>query len=139
MFLAVGIPGAGAIAILHLLTHGFFKACMFLSAGSVMHGMNDQVDMRRFGGAAQGHAGDLRLLPLGYLAIIGFPCFAGFFSKDKIIEAAFDEGGVRGTLRDRRPARRRGDRLLHDPPDGHDLLRQAPLDRRRAPARVARR
>jgi NADH-quinone oxidoreductase subunit L len=50
MFLAVAIPGAAAVAILHLLTHGFFKACMFLSAGSVMHGMDDQVDMRRFGG-----------------------------------------------------------------------------------------
>ena len=63
MFLAVGIPGAGAIAILHLLTHGFFKACMFLSAGSVMHAMGDQVDMRRFGGLAQGHADHVRLLP----------------------------------------------------------------------------
>ena len=98
MFLAVGIKGAGAIAILHLLTHGFFKACMFLSAGSVMHAMDDQVDMRRFGAL-------YKVMPLtfgcflsGYLAIIGLPPFAGFFSKDKIIEAAYDKGGTSGYL-----------------------------------------
>ena len=96
MFLAVGIPGAGAIAILHLLTHGFFKACMFLSAGSVMHGMNDQVDMRRFGGLRRVMPVTFACFTAGYLAIIGFPGFAGFFSKDKIIEAAYDEGGIRG-------------------------------------------
>ncbi len=96
MFLAVGIPGAGAIAILHLVTHGFFKACMFLSAGSVMHGMGDQVDMRRFGGLRTSMPVTFGCFLMGYLAIIGFPGFAGFFSKDKIIEAAFDEGGGRG-------------------------------------------
>jgi NADH-quinone oxidoreductase subunit L len=96
MFLAVGIPGAGSIAILHLLTHGFFKACMFLSAGSVMHGMKDQVDMRRFGGLYRIMPVTFGCFTAGYLAIIGFPGFAGFFSKDKIIESAFDEGGVRG-------------------------------------------
>jgi NADH-quinone oxidoreductase subunit L len=98
MFLAVGIPGAGAFAILHLLTHGFFKACMFLAAGSVMHGMSDQVDMRRFGGL-------LKLMPVtagcfiaGWLAILGVPPLSGFYSKDKIIESAFALGGTRGTL-----------------------------------------
>src|SRR4051794_7979575 len=96
MFLAVGIPGAAAIAILHLLTHGFFKACMFLSAGSVMHGMNDQVDMRRFGALRKVMPVTFLCFTAGYLAIIGFPGFAGFFSKDKIIEAAFDQGGTRG-------------------------------------------
>ena len=97
MFLAVGLgPGAYAIGILHLLAHGFFKAGLFLGAGSVMHGMNDQVDMRRFGGL-------WRVMPitwitfgLGYLAIIGFPFLSGFFTKDKIIEAAFDKGGTSG-------------------------------------------
>ncbi|MCU1674781.1 MAG: nuoL [Frankiales bacterium] len=98
MFLAVGIPGAAAIAILHLLTHGFFKACMFLSAGSVMHGMNDQVDMRRFGALRTVMPITFGCFLMGYLAIIGFPGFAGFFSKDKIIEAAYDEGGLRGYL-----------------------------------------
>jgi NADH-quinone oxidoreductase subunit L len=96
MFLAVGIPGAAAIAILHLLTHGFFKACMFLSAGSVMHGMNDEVDMRRFGALRKVMPVTFLCFGAGYLAIIGFPGFAGFFSKDKIIEAAYDQGGTRG-------------------------------------------
>ncbi|MCW2615411.1 MAG: nuoL [Frankiales bacterium] len=98
MFLAVAIPGAAAVAILHLLTHGFFKACMFLSAGSVMHGMNDQVDMRRFGGLRTKLPVTFACMTAGYLAIIGFPLFAGFFSKDLIIEAALDQGGVRGWL-----------------------------------------
>ncbi|MCU1592794.1 MAG: proton-translocating NADH-quinone oxidoreductase, chain [Frankiales bacterium] len=98
MFLAVGIPGAGAIAILHLLTHGFFKACMFLSAGSVMHGMSDQVDMRRFGGLRKYMPLTFGCFLTGYLAIIGIPPFAGFFSKDKIIEAAYDLGGTRGPI-----------------------------------------
>ncbi len=98
MFLAVGIPGAGAIAILHLLTHGFFKACMFLSAGSVMHGMGDQVDMRRFGGLRTYMPITFGCFLTGYLAIIGIPPFAGFFSKDKIIESAYDLGGTRGGI-----------------------------------------
>ena len=96
MFLAVGIPGAAGIAILHLLTHGFFKACMFLSAGSVMHGMNDQVDMRRFGALRTAMPITFACMGIGYLAIIGFPFLSGFYSKDLIIEAAFDQGGVRG-------------------------------------------
>jgi NADH-quinone oxidoreductase subunit L len=98
MFLAVAIPGAAAVAILHLLTHGFFKACMFLSAGSVMHGMDNQVDMRRFGGLARKMPVTFACMSAGYLAIIGFPFFAGFFSKDLIVEAALDQGGVRGWL-----------------------------------------
>jgi len=98
MFLAVGIPGAGAFAIFHLLTHGFFKATMFLSAGSVMHGMDDQVDMRRFGGLRTAMPVTFACFTAGYLAIIGFPLFSGFFSKDLIIEAALGEGGLRGAL-----------------------------------------
>jgi NADH-quinone oxidoreductase subunit L len=98
MFLAVAIPGAAAVAILHLLTHGFFKACLFLSAGSVMHGMNDQVDMRRFGGLRQSMPVTFAAMTAGYLAIIGFPLFAGFYSKDLIIEHALDQGGLRGWL-----------------------------------------
>ena len=98
MFLAVGIKGAGAIAILHLVLHGFFKACLFLSAGSVMHGMDDQVDMRRFGGLRTVMPVTFACMSAGYLAIIGFPGFSGFFSKDKIIEAAYDKGGTSGYL-----------------------------------------
>jgi NADH-quinone oxidoreductase subunit L len=97
MFLAVGLgPAAYAIGILHLLTHGFFKATMFLGAGSVMHGMNDTVDMRRYGGLRMVMPITFWTFAMGYLAIIGFPGFAGFFSKDKIIEAAFDKGGTSG-------------------------------------------
>jgi NADH-quinone oxidoreductase subunit L len=98
MFVAVGIPGAGAIAILHLLTHGFFKAALFLSAGSVMHGMGDQVDMRRFGGLRAVMPVTFGVMVVSWLAIIGVPPFAGFFSKDLIIEQAFDQRGVLGVV-----------------------------------------
>jgi NADH-quinone oxidoreductase subunit L len=97
MMLAVGLgPRVYAIGILHLLTHGFFKANMFLSAGSVMHGMNDEVNMRRYGGLRKVMPVTFVTFAFGYLAIIGLPPFAGFFSKDKIIEAAFDKGGAEG-------------------------------------------
>ncbi|HET6816562.1 MAG TPA: NADH-quinone oxidoreductase subunit L [Mycobacteriales bacterium] len=99
MMLAVGLgPGVYAIGILHLLTHGFFKANMFLGAGSVMHGMNDEVNMRRFGGLRSVMPWTFWTFGFGYLAIIGLPPFAGFFSKDKIIEAAFDKGGAEGWI-----------------------------------------
>src|SRR3954449_984009 len=99
MFLAVGLgPGVYAIGILHLLTHGFFKANMFLGAGSVMHGMNDEVNMRRFGGLRTLMPWTFATFAAGYLAIIGLPPFAGFFSKDKIIESAFDKGGAEGWI-----------------------------------------
>src|SRR5207249_3153736 len=91
MFLAVGLgPGVYAIGILHLLGHGFFKAALFLSAGSVMHAMNDRIDMRRFGGLARVMPITYGVFVCGYLAIIGFPLATGFWTKDKIIEAAFD-------------------------------------------------
>lgn len=90
MMLAAGLGPVGyAFAIFHLVTHGFFKAGMFLGAGSVMHGMNDQVDMRRFGGLATLMKITWVTFGLGFLAIIGFPGLSGFWSKDKIIEAAF--------------------------------------------------
>jgi NADH-quinone oxidoreductase subunit L len=99
MMLAVGLgPGVYAIGILHLLTHGFFKANMFLGAGSVMHGMNDEVNMRRFGGLRTVMPWTFWTFGFGYLAIIGLPPFAGFFSKDKIIESAFDKGGAEGWI-----------------------------------------
>ncbi len=99
MFLAAGL-GAGVygLAILHLLTHGFFKAGLFLASGSVMHGMNDEVDMRRFGGLARRMPLTFVTMTCGYLAIIGFPYLSGFYSKDPIIEAGFAAGGVKGAL-----------------------------------------
>jgi NADH-quinone oxidoreductase subunit L len=90
MMLAAGLGPVGyAFAIFHLLTHGFFKAGMFLGAGSVMHGMNDQVNMRRFGGLSGVMKITWGTFALGWLAILGVPPFSGFWSKDKIIEAAF--------------------------------------------------
>ena len=96
MMLAAGLGPVGyAFAIFHLLTHGFFKAGMFLGAGSVMHGMNDQVDMRRFGGISTVMKITWVTFGLGWLAIIGFPGLSGFWSTDKIIEAAFVGEGWR--------------------------------------------
>ncbi|AVM00269.1 NADH-quinone oxidoreductase subunit L [Gordonia iterans] len=99
MVVATGLGPVGYVfAIMHLLTHGFFKAGLFLGAGSVMHAMDDETDMRRYGGLA-------RLLPItfvtfgvGYLALIGIPPFSGFFSKDGIIETALAAGGARGPI-----------------------------------------
>ena len=99
MILGAGLGPAGyAFAIMHLLTHGFFKAGMFLGAGSVMHGMNDQVDMRRYGALRKFMPITFATFGLGYLAIIGVPPFAGFYSKDAIIETAFNAAGVKGIL-----------------------------------------
>src|SRR5690349_14484922 len=92
MMLAAGLGVAGyAFAIFHLLTHGFFKANMFLGAGSVMHAMDDDVDMRHYGGLQKAVPVTFLTFAMGYLAIIGFPGFSGFWSKDKIIETAFGE------------------------------------------------
>lgn len=99
MVLAAGLGPAGyAFAIMHLLTHGFFKAGLFLGAGSVMHAMNDEVNMRRYGGLRKVLPITFATFGLGYLAIIGVPPLAGFFSKDSIIEAALGAGGVRGMI-----------------------------------------
>ncbi|WP_084124694.1 NADH-quinone oxidoreductase subunit L [Demequina sp. NBRC 110054] len=90
MMLAAGLGPIGyAFAIFHLITHGFFKAGMFLGAGSVMHAMNDSVDMRRYGALRTAMVVTWVTFGLGWLAILGVPPFSGFWSKDKIIEAAF--------------------------------------------------
>jgi NADH-quinone oxidoreductase subunit L len=92
MILAVGLGPAGyALGIFHLLTHGFFKALLFMGAGSVMHGMGDRVDMRGFGGLLKPMPWTGGLFLVGWLAIIGFPLTSGFFSKEAIIEAAIDQ------------------------------------------------
>jgi NADH-quinone oxidoreductase subunit L len=99
MTLAAGLGPAGyAFAIAHLLAHGFFKAGLFLGAGSVKHEMDDEVDMRRFGGLAKVMPITTVTFVFGYLAIIGIPPFSGFFTKDPIIEAAFDKGGTSGAI-----------------------------------------
>jgi NADH-quinone oxidoreductase subunit L len=97
MMLAVGLgPFGYALGIVHLLSHGFFKAGLFLGAGSVMHGMDDETDMRKFGGLFRRMPVTAVTFGLGYLAIIGFPGLSGFFSKDAIIDAAFQQGGWQG-------------------------------------------
>jgi NADH-quinone oxidoreductase subunit L len=97
MFLAVGLGPAGYVAgLAHLLAHGFFKAGLFLGAGSVMHAMNDSVDMRRFGGLWNRLPITFATFGLGYLALIGFPFLSGYFTKDAIIEAALDRDDVWG-------------------------------------------
>lgn len=99
MVLAAGLGPAGyAFAIMHLLTHGFFKAGLFLGAGSVMHAMNDEVNMRRYGGLRKALPITFVTFGLGYLAIIGIPPLAGFFSKDGIIEVALGAGGAKGVI-----------------------------------------
>ncbi|MFF0382912.1 NADH-quinone oxidoreductase subunit L [Streptomyces sp. NPDC004286] len=99
MVLAAGLGPIGYVfAIMHLVTHGFFKAGLFLGAGSVMHGMNDEVDMRKYGALRKYMPITFVTFGLGYLAIIGFPGLSGFFSKDKIIEAAFAKGGTEGWI-----------------------------------------
>ncbi|MER5856018.1 NADH-quinone oxidoreductase subunit L [Streptomyces sp. NPDC059688] len=99
MVLAAGLGPIGYVfAIMHLVTHGFFKAGLFLGAGSVMHGMNDEVDMRRYGGLRKYMPITFITFGLGYLAIIGFPFLSGFYSKDAIIEAAFAKGGTQGWI-----------------------------------------
>lgn len=97
MVLAAGLGPIGYVyAIMHLLNHGFFKAGMFLGAGSVMHAMNDEVDMRKYGALRKVMMITFSTFFVGYLAILGIPPFAGFYSKDLIIEAAFDRSLIAG-------------------------------------------
>ena len=99
MMLGAGLGVAGyAFAIFHLLTHGFFKANMFLGAGAVMHGMDDDVDMRHYGALRAALPVTFLTFAMGYLAIIGFPGFSGFWSKDKIIETAYSQSVPVGLL-----------------------------------------
>ena len=128
-------------AIAHLLAHGFFKAGLFLGAGSVMHGMDDEVNMRRYGGLRKFLPITFATFGLGYLAIIGIPPFSGFFTKDGIIDAAWAKGGTDGWILCRgHDRRRRHHRVLHDPGHADDLVRPEALGgggrarrRRRAP------
>jgi NADH-quinone oxidoreductase subunit L len=99
MVLAAGLGPVGYVAaIAHLVTHGFFKAGLFLGAGSVMHGMNDDVDMRKYGGLASKMPITFATFGLGYLAIIGVPLLSGWWTKESIISAAFGIGGTAGMV-----------------------------------------
>ncbi len=93
MFAAVGV-GAYAAGIFHLVTHAFFKALLFLSAGSVIHGLHGEQDLRRMGGIAPRMLVTTTTFLVGAIGLAGIPPFAGFFSKDEILASAFHEGHV---------------------------------------------
>ncbi len=97
MVLAVGV-GAFVPAIFHMITHAFFKALLFLGSGSVIHGMDNDQDMRRYGGLQKLMPITAGTFIIGWLAIAGVPPFAGFWSKDEILLSAFDIGGLNGLL-----------------------------------------
>ncbi len=90
MFLAVGV-GAYVPAIFHMVTHAFFKALLFLGSGSVIHGLDDEQDMRRMGGLAKLMPITAMTFIVGWLAIAGVPPFSGFWSKDEILLYAWNE------------------------------------------------
>jgi NADH-quinone oxidoreductase subunit L len=99
MMLAAGLgPSGYPFAIALLLAHGFFKAGLFLGAGSVKHEMNDEVDMRRLGGVGRVMPLTFATFAVSYLAIIGVPPLSGFFAKDTVIDAAYRLGGTSGAI-----------------------------------------
>ena len=97
MFFAAGVSAYGA-AIFHLMTHAFFKALLFLAAGSVIHAMSDEQDMRKMGGIWRLVPVTYAVMWIGSLALAGIPPFAGFFSKDMILEAAYAAQSTHGAF-----------------------------------------
>lgn len=97
MFFALGVSAYGA-AMFHLMTHAFFKALLFLGAGSVIHAMSDEQDMRNMGGIYKKIPFTYVLMWIGSLALTGLPFFAGYYSKDMILEAAFADHTTIGTF-----------------------------------------
>lgn len=95
MVFAAGVGAYGA-AMFHLFTHAFFKALLFLGAGSVIHAMSDEQDLRRMGGLRKLIPVTYYTMLIGSLALAGVPVFAGYYSKDMIIEAAFAQGSSLG-------------------------------------------
>ena len=91
MFIGIGVGGYAA-AVFHLMTHAFFKACLFLGAGSVIHAMHHEQDMRKMGGLKVWMPVTFITFFISVLAIAGFPPFAGFFSKDEILWLAASNG-----------------------------------------------
>ena len=139
MTLGAGLGPAGYVfAIALLLAHGFFKAGLFLGAGSVMHGMNDEVNMRRYGGLA-------RVMPITSVTFgLGVPGHHRHPAVLRVLhQGPHHRGGLHRARRGRQGTRhlradRRGHhRVLHDPDDVHDLVREAALGARGASARVA--
>ena len=88
MFFAVGVGAYGA-AMFHLFTHAFFKALLFLGAGSVIHAVSDEQDIRKMGGLYNYIPFTHMLMIIGTISLMGFPFTAGYYSKDAIIESAY--------------------------------------------------
>lgn len=97
MFFACGVSAYGA-GIFHLMTHAFFKALLFLSAGSVIHAMSDEQDMRNMGGIWRKIPFTYAYMWIGSLALAGLPIFAGYYSKDMILEAAYADHSWQGEM-----------------------------------------
>jgi len=97
MFFAIGVSAYQA-AVFHLMTHAFFKALLFLGAGSVIHAMSDEQDIRKMGGIWKHVKVTWALMWIGSLALAGIPFFAGYYSKDMILEAAFASHSIAGQL-----------------------------------------
>jgi len=97
MFFALGV-GAYPAAIFHLMTHAFFKALLFLSAGSVIHAIHDEQDMRNMGGLYKKIPYTYAMMWIGSLALAGIPFFAGYYSKDIMLEAAWGAHSAVGTF-----------------------------------------
>ena len=97
MFVAMGV-GAYSVGMFHLFTHAFFKALLFLGAGSVIHAMHHEQDMRKMGGIRKKVPVTYAMMVIGTLALTGFPFTAGYYSKDAVIETAFAHGTNLGTF-----------------------------------------
>ena len=87
-----------SVGVFHLMNHAFFKALLFLSAGSVIHALSDEQDMRKMGGLVQLLPLTFAMMTIGSLALVGFPFLAGFYSKDVILEAAYAKYTLSGTF-----------------------------------------
>ena len=125
MFLAVG-SGAYWAAIFHMITHAFFKALLFLGAGSVIHGMHEEQDMRWMGALRKWLPITSGAFIVGWLAISGVPPFSGFWSKDEILSYALQKSPA---LVHHRSLHRAAHRLLHEPASVHGVLRRREMGR----------
>jgi NADH-ubiquinone oxidoreductase chain 5 len=97
MVLACGI-GASTASIYHLYNHAFFKALLFLSAGSVIHAIGDEQDLRKMGGLIARQPSTYSVMVIGSMSLMGFPFLTGYYSKDAIIEMAYGSYTVAGTM-----------------------------------------
>ena len=131
MFMACGV-GAFSAGIFHLMTHAFFKGLLFLAAGSVIHGIGGEQDMRKMGGLRVYMPWTFATMGIATLAIAGIPPFAGFWSKDEILWKAY--GAKPGVLADRRDYRLYHV-FLYVPADVHDIRRRVPRRCRAGSAR----